>query len=1030
MRQPRTFAHVTVRRQSRKIRRQPGEPVFPKASRLSDGVPQRPGGLSRAEYNAAREDEERRRSEREEEDRRRREAHVRALEAAAAAQRHPNLIIPTLTAIPAPPPPAPLGPAPAAYQAGPYPPPPPNRHAVPTYPPAFLPSAPIRPVPSAQHTFVPPPMQHMTGVPAPPQTNAVQPEQVPKLERPPGLSRFAELYVPMWLRRVNADPPVAVIPRSAAEAFNIDHSTLHDSLYPPQLLHHLNEIERRNRVRISDMTKKTDTLAGHGFKSALAAHGFKSPKAALEELSPAAYARHWLPLQQAEYTARGLQLQQAALYGVPLRPRPRHPGEPVGPPLYTLEARSIREGWPPVDLGDVLSIRQLRPQYQSWQGLEFHASVAGINRAAGEVLLRCDGLLQYQEAMVFNVVWRVQDRIFSEWRHSCELLDLYLTSDPLLADIEQTSGKRKRTAVESWLFPDHSDVALTAPPPEDADLECDWVDASLNEEQKNAVRSILWGKQRLPLLLHGPPGTGKTKTLVEAIFQILKRHPDTHILVCGASNPSTDTLAMRLRSLMPKDLFRLNAPSRPFAEVRGELLPFCHVENDRFAMPSMSTLLSKRVICTTVLDASILLRSRITNHDLSTLEIYVSGSIHPNNPPPLAKPHFGYLLVDEAAQATEADIACALNVVATDDTRCHRAHVTVCGDARQLGPHIVSEEARNQDFDVSLLERLMDRPVYAEHPFARRNRARNPDERWDIRTTPFVDLVRNYRSAPEILWLPSTLFYAETLVPCAARSVQQSSLRAWPRLPNPGFPIIFQHVAGDDLEVDEGASFFNDLEVQAVRDHILALVRPPPDKAAHGMVSAKEISVISPFREQVWRIRLALRAVGLGEVDVGNVEALQGAENRIVIISTVRSKEMRWLPIDRAQNRGLIHEPKRFNVAMTRAKELLIVIGNANTLTMDPWWLAFYRLCIRNDCYVGPPVTTSAAQEAGHAVSRLEQQYHAERSASGSPALGSTSREDGTDESTANGSKATPDERAFDILIGRLVSATVNEDEA
>lgn len=214
---------------------------------------------------------------------------------------------------------------------------------------------------------------------------------------------------------------------------------------------------------------------------------------------------------------------------------------------------------------------------------------------------------------------------------------------------------------------------------------------------------------------------------------------------------------MRLRSLMPKDLFRLNAPSRPFAEVRGELLPFCHVENDRFAMPSMSTLLSKRVICTTVLDASILLRSRITNHDLSTLEIYVSGSIHPNNPPPLAKPHFGYLLVDEAAQATEADIACALNVVATDDTRCHRAHVTVCGDARQLGPHIVSEEARNQDFDVSLLERLMDRPVYAEHPFARRNRAKHPEERWDVRTTPFVDLVRNYRSAPEILWLPSTL---------------------------------------------------------------------------------------------------------------------------------------------------------------------------------------------------------------------------------------------------------------------------------
>lgn len=94
---------------------------------------------------------------------------------------------------------------------------------------------------------------------------------------------------------------------------------------------------------------------------------------------------------------------------------------------------------------------------------------------------------------------------------------------------------------------------------------------------------------------------------------------------------------------------------------------------------------------------------------------------------------------------------------------------------------------------------------------------------------------------------------------------------------------------------------------------------------------------------------------------------------------------------------------------------------------MDPWWLAFYRLCIRNDCYVGPPVTSHAAHEAGHAVSRLEQQYHAERSASASPALRQGQSDD---DGTASPLKATSDERAFDILIGRLVSATVNEDEA
>ncbi|GAA6057525.1 hypothetical protein JCM3770_000567 [Rhodotorula araucariae] len=974
------------------------------------GVPQR-AGLSRAEFEQVkqqalsstafeeeRRDEEDRRRRDADEDRRRAEEHVRRIRADAeartrAAQLHtPHAVNAGSTAAAIA---VPLSlnsqlhgtaPSPALTVTATVP-------AAPAFPPA-----------------VPP----LGAGPAPPQTNSLQPDQRPKFEHPPGLSRFAELYVPHWLRRVNADRPQYIVPRSIAEAFAIDYTDAHNTLYPPKLIQHLGTIERNNRDHLLKEHYGRATRQGH----------FPAGPTPLA-LTPATYAHHWLPLQQAEYTARALQLQQAALYAVPLRPMPPHPGDPPGPPQYILEARSIREGWPPVDLGDILTLRQLRPAYQSWQGLEFEASVAGINRAAGEVLLRCDSLMAYQEAMVFNVVWRVQDRVFNEWRRSTELADLYLNPAAPPQNNDGPPVKRRRTAMESWLFPQSEDLSVHALAPTGDDLDPEWVDASLNEEQRNAIRSIIWGKQRCPLLLHGPPGTGKTKTLVEAVFQILKRHPTTHVLVCGASNPSTDTLAMRLRSLLPKDLLRLNAPSRPFAEVRGELLPFCHVENDRFALPSMSALLSKRVICCTVLDASILLNARVTNHDLSTLEIYIAGSVHPNNPPPLAKPHFGYLLVDEAAQATEADITCALNAVATDDTRCHRAHVTVCGDARQLGPHIVSEEARTHDFDVSLLERLMDVPVYADHPFARRNRARNPDVHWDIRTTPFVDLVRNYRSAPEILWLPSTLFYHETLLPHAAKSVQQTPLRSWWRLPNPGFPILFQHVAGDDLEIDEGASFFNDAEVAHVRSLILALVRPPQDKAQHGTVQPKEISVISPFREQVWRIRLALRSTGLGEVDVGNVEALQGAENRVVIISTVRSRELRWLPVDRAQNRGLLHEPKRFNVAMTRAKELLIVVGNAETLTRDPWWLAFYRLCVRNHCYVGPPVTAASAHEAGHAVSRLEQQYHAERSGNLSPGQNDAEGDDGR-----GGEEGQEDrDKAFDILIGRLVSATVNDNE-
>ena len=98
--------------------------------------------------------------------------------------------------------------------------------------------------------------------------------------------------------------------------------------------------------------------------------------------------------------------------------------------------------------------------------------------------------------------------------------------------------------------------------------------------------------------------------------------------------------------------------------------------------------------------------------------------------------------------------------------------------------------------------------------------------------------------------------------------------------------------------------------------------------------------------------------------------------SRVVIISTVRSKELRWLPVDRAQNRGLVHEPKRFNVAMTRAKELLIVVGNAETLTVRslfaaplPLYLALIFVAHRADLHLlcnsatrgGSPSTGSAS---------------------------------------------------------------------
>ncbi|KAK4705873.1 hypothetical protein P7C70_g335, partial [Phenoliferia sp. Uapishka_3] len=155
-------------------------------------------------------------------------------------------------------------------------------------------------------------------------------------------------------------------------------------------------------------------------------------------------------------------------------------------------------------------------------------------------------------------------------------------------------------------------------------------------------------------------------------------------------------------------------------------------------------------------DSTILLSGLFTNKALANVENHSLRTIHPLVPVQIPPPHFGFLLVDEAGQATEPDILCPLAVVMSNHESCLRAHVTLCGDAKQLGPLIVSEEARMGDLDVSLLERLADREVYRDHPMARRNKRANPDAKWNV-GVPFVDLTKNYRSATPILMLPSTL---------------------------------------------------------------------------------------------------------------------------------------------------------------------------------------------------------------------------------------------------------------------------------
>lgn len=180
------------------------------------------------------------------------------------------------------------------------------------------------------------------------------------------------------------------------------------------------------------------------------------------------------------------------------------------------------------------------------------------------------------------------------------------------------------------------------------------------------------------------PGTGKTVTIVEAIRQVLKKQPNARILACAPSNSAADIIAQRLTMLSPEELFRCNAACREPLSVPAELLPYVNVQGHFYGIPSIDKLSSYRVIVSTCGNASF---------------AYNVG---------MPEGHFTHIFVDEAGQASEPEVLNAIKTVAVEKTR-----VVLSGDPKQLGPVIRSAVAREFGLGKSLLERLMERPVYS-----------------------------------------------------------------------------------------------------------------------------------------------------------------------------------------------------------------------------------------------------------------------------------------------------------------------------
>jgi helicase MOV-10 len=197
-----------------------------------------------------------------------------------------------------------------------------------------------------------------------------------------------------------------------------------------------------------------------------------------------------------------------------------------------------------------------------------------------------------------------------------------------------------------------------------------------NPEQALTVTSILYKDFGcMPFIIWGPPGTGKTVTLVESILQIWNSTLDSKILACAPSNTAADLLVQRLsKHIGTNEMIRLNSSNRNKDSVPSNVLPYCPVERNTgaFVIPSADVMREFRVVISTCV---------------------TSGRLHILG---LSRGEFTHIFVDESGQAMEPECLVPINCFADQETK-----VILTGDPKQLGPVVRSVVANDSKLPIA-----------------------------------------------------------------------------------------------------------------------------------------------------------------------------------------------------------------------------------------------------------------------------------------------------------------------------------------
>lgn len=569
---------------------------------------------------------------------------------------------------------------------------------------------------------------------------------------------------------------------------------------------------------------------------------------------------------------------------------------------------------------------------------------------------------------------------------------------------EWLSKQLKPAAAQSLLFPRQAPVLEF-----DISATVNLSMPNLNEPQRLFVETILVRSLhpevgptvRQPLLLTGPAGTGKTKTLLAAIEHLLIHNNSNHtrLLVCTPSHTACDVLTQRLATLLKdprQDLFRLYDRNRSVGTVPTEVLGFTRQDSDGdFVLPD--NILSFRVIVCTCRDAYILYMAGITNASIRARRQHVqkycetlleqggmalTGAIDGST-----RPHFTHIFIDEAAQATELETLIPLSAVVDDAENIPKVEIALAGDPRQLSSNVYS----SQELQRSMLERLLRLPEFGagrdhllgpptadtwrtmeelvEYSFQYGKQQQAKGGSIQPRQYPAsVFLTTSYRGHPSFLIMPSRLFYFDKLRSShptnyteiewidILRRLEQTTIQACPcEKKQHTWPMHFRGVLGRDTSVVvEGMWGSNNWSNKPEADEVVAILSK---LVKEYKVSTQDIGVMAPFRAQVVLIRKLLRMKQLDNVNVGMVEDYQAVERSVVIVSVTRSNSA-FAAEDQKRRAGLLGQPQRTNVALTRAEHLLVVVGDPNAMKNDSVWGPWLEFSRNNGLWYGAKSTT------------------------------------------------------------------------